>query len=554
MDPMALYQIQNVTFAYAGEAQNALQQISLSLNKGDFVLFCGPTGSGKTTLLRLLKKEVQPAGKMSGIIVYDGNLLEEVDQDRGVEEIAMVFQDPDDQIVMETVWQELIFAMENLGYEMKTIQRRLAEVANYFGMESWLSLPVHHLSGGQKQLLNLAAVMMLRPKVLLLDEPTAQLDPIAAREFLQVLYRINQELSTTIILSEHRLEEVFPLASRIIMLEQGKVKYSGDPHTIMVDIWKKKDPTFWPYLPVVSRLYLTVSQTISANNQIPLTVKAGKAWADRVELQENISAGPVEEPVKQGCRPLLDCREVFFQYEKDLSLILKGVSLQLERGEIFTLFGGNGSGKTTLLKVLTGIMKPIRGKVFFGGKDIKKIDAEDQARRIGYLAQNPSLYFNRETVAGQIQSRADKLGLGSNHAHVEKMIHFFELKEILDKHPYDISGGQRQKVALALVLLSNPDLILLDEPTKGLDPLCKQEFGTMLQRLHRYGSTILMVSHDIEFAAQVSSRCALLFDGKIIASDTPRTFFTQNYFYTTFIHRVLGEKLPRVIGIEDVTA
>ncbi len=551
---MAHYQVQNVSFAYAGQSQNVLHEVSFNISRGDFALFCGPTGSGKTTLLRLLKKEVQPEGKKNGHILYEGRLIEEAEQQKSVEEIAMVFQDPDDQIVMETVWQELVFAMENIGYDTDVIQRRLAEVVNYFGMESWLPVPVHKLSGGQKQLLNLASVMMLRPRVLLLDEPTAQLDPVAAKNFLQTVHRINQELSTTVIISEHRLEEVFPLANLVLMLEEGKVKHLGQPREVLQDVWNHKDSIFLEYLPSVSRLYLSANGDTKKTAAIPMTVREAKIWADNKELKPGEATSSPEECLqKKEGQEIVSCRNIYFQYDKEEPMVLKGLSLKVNKGDFYTLLGGNGSGKTTLLKILTGINNPQRGSVLLKGKKISRINQKERTARVGYLAQNPALYFNRDTVEAQLKDRMEKLGLGRTSHQLERNIAFFNLENILKRHPYDLSGGQQQKVALALVLLSNPDLILLDEPTKGLDPLWKLQFAEMLTELIKQGSTILMVSHDIEFAARFTKKCALFFGGQVIAPDSPRNFFSQNYFYTTVIQRALGEKLPQAIGIEDVS-
>lgn len=558
---MAHYQIQNLGFAYAQGRKNVLRDICLQIEEGDFLLVCGPTGSGKTTLLRLLKPAVQPAGEQSGSILYQDSPLAELDSRKGAEDIAMVFQSPDDQIVMDTVWQELAFTMENLDYTPGTIQRRMGEVVNYFGIESYLHKPVHQLSGGQKQLLNLASVMMLRPKALLLDEPTAQLDPVAARDFLNTIQRVNQEFSTTIVISEHRLEDVFPMASSVLMMNQGKTAYQGEPRKVIRQVWSGQDDSFRQYLPAVSRLCLSLNGSFANEQTLPLTVRETRVWAAEKKLKTKVAEqkGGWESknssvPGKTGSAPeLLACRDLYFQYGKDDSLVLKNLSLSLAKGDFFAVLGGNGSGKTTLLKLIAGILKPQRGLVSWQGQNLKKLDAVELRSRMGYLAQNPSLYFSCETVAEQLSKRAEELGLEVEGKRMEQTIDLFEVRDILSKHPYDISGGQQQKVALALVLLADPELLLLDEPTKGLDPLWKLQLAEMFSKLLELGSTIIMVSHDIEFTARYASKCALLFDGQIVAADYPRNFFSDNYFYTTVIQRALGDKLPGVIGLEDVS-
>lgn len=608
---MAHYQIEHVSFKYPEASEAMLADINLTVEEGDFVLLCGPSGSGKTTLLRQLKREVRPEGRREGEIRYRGCQLDDLEERQSVEEIGMVFQDPDNQIVMNTVWQELTFAMENLGYSTEQIQRRIGELVQFFGMEGWLQLGVHELSGGQKQLLNLASVMSLRPKVLLLDEPTAQLDPIAAKEFIQLLARINEELSMTILISEHRVEELFPLATQVVLLKAGEVVYAGEPQEIIRQIWNVQDEFFIPYLPAVSRLYLeaAVDAVRGVEEQsIPLTVKAGRQWisqynekrlsldqsaaradtraeplamslaseqsiekqamgsARRQAAQQGQGTGRGEQQaVRPKATPLLECRELFFAYEKNAPLVLKGCSLQIQPGEFFTLFGGNGSGKSTLLYQIAGAKKPQRGNILWDGKSLLRINTAERSRLIGYVAQNPLLYFTRDTVRAQLKDRVERLELGpgkkngqdhsfasSRQERLDELLELFELKGTLDKHPLDLSGGQQQKVALILVLLAEPRLLLLDEPTKGLDPTSKMKLAAQLEAIREKGTTILMVSHDIEFAASYATRCGLLFDGRLAAVEETREFLRNNYFYTTVIHRTAGDFFPGAVTMKDV--
>ncbi len=430
---MAYYQIQDLGFAYAQGQKNVMSNICLQIEEGDFLLVCGPTGSGKTTLLRLLKPAVQPAGEQSGSILYKGSLMADLDSRKGAEDIAMVFQSPDDQIVMDTVWQELAFTMENLDYSPGTIQRRMGEVVNYFGIESYLHKPVHQLSGGQKQLLNLASVMMLRPKVLLLDEPTAQLDPVAARDFLNTVQRVNQELSTTIVISEHRLEDVFPMANSVLMLNQGKTAYQGPPRKVIKQVWFGQDESFQHYLPAVSRLCLSLNGSSFNEQTLPITVRETRIWAAEKKLKKNVanweSGWDQKNNLASGktgsALELLACRDLYFRYGKDQPLVLKNLSLSLAKGDYFAVLGGNGSGKTTLLKTMTGILKPRRGSVLWQGQNLKKLDKGELSSRMGYLAQNPSLYFSCDTVEGQLSKRAEELGLEVKGERMEQTIELF---------------------------------------------------------------------------------------------------------------------------------
>ncbi|MNI21146.1 putative HMP/thiamine import ATP-binding protein YkoD [compost metagenome] len=501
-----------------------------------------------------MKREIKPEGKSDGEILYRGCALEQLDVKTSIEEIGIVFQDPDNQIVMNTVWQELSFAMENLGYPAEQIQRRLGELVKFFGMEEWLHLPVHELSGGQKQMVNLASVMSLRPKVLLLDEPTAQLDPIAARHFIQLLARLNEELSLTIIMSEHRVEELFPIATQIVMLLDGKLVYEGEPQVVMQQIWNHQDAIFQYFLPSVSHLYLSVEKT--GNPRIPLTVKDARKWLNEQHQVDRSNAFlPITShtpETQEHDSSLLVCQDLYFQYDKNTRHVHKRLSLTIKQGEFFVLFGGNGSGKSTLLHQIAGALKPQRGTIYYDGKAMRKYSVAERSRLIGYVAQNPLLYFTRDTIQEQLKDRLQRLGKAGEKQKLDELLALFEIEDIVHKHPYDISGGQQQKVALALVLLAEPKLLLLDEPTKGLDPLSKLKLAGLLAALRERGTTMMMVSHDIEFAASHATRCGLLFDGAIVAEQETRSFLQDNYFYTTIIHRAVGEYLPTALTVKDV--
>ncbi|MBJ6361869.1 ABC transporter ATP-binding protein [Paenibacillus sp. GCM10012307] len=567
---MARYQIRNVTFTFPEQEEPALHGISLDITEGEFVLLCGSTGSGKTTFIRHLKREIWPEGKRTGSFLYDGCPLEELPPQRAASEIGMVFQDPEAQIVMGTVEQELAFGLENLGFPPAVIQRRMAEMVSFLGMEGWLRQSVHELSGGQKQLLNLASVLLLRPKVLLLDEPTAQLDPIAAKEFLQVLHRLNEEMSITVVIAEHRLEELFPYASRVCLFHRGTVKYAGPARQVIADVWASGDKAARTFLPAVSRMALAWPDRQA--EAIPLTVKEGKMWMARVEGErgagrdagESSQPSPVDDAPSSGKLRIrgrssadaimLKCRSVFFQYEKDSPFLLHGCSFEVRKGELMALMGGNGAGKSTLLRVLSSLLKPQRGAVELDGKPLSKWKEKERIARIGYLAQNPLLYFNRDTVRELLDERLSRLDLSEaeQKRRLEEMVTLFELEPILNHHPYDISGGQQQKTALALVLLADPELLLLDEPTKGLDPYQKEKLAELLGKWLQGSRSILMVSHDVEFAARYATRSAMLFNGSVIGPEETSSFFQQNYFYTTVVQRVAAERWPSLVTEEDV--
>lgn len=560
-------------------------------------MLCGPSGGGKTTLLRHLKRELAPVGSFSGILTYKGQPLSELPAASAAAEIGMVFQNPDAQIVMDTVWHELAFSMENLGIPPAVMRTRLAEICGLFGLEPLLYKPVHELSGGQKQLLNLAAVLLLQPKVLLLDEPTSQLDPVAAREFIMALQRLNEEMSVTVIISEHRLEEVLPLADRVLMLEGGILQADTSPRTFAQLAGSGPFASRQAYLPAASRLSLSLSPEASAAvpETIPLTVREGKRWmhslaagATAADFSHGNPATPVTVTGTGGTVPphdpaaapapgtakppavagtaareaagpgadgspgnlpaaeaqtLLSCREVTFRYEKEGQEVLKKLTLTVKRGELLAVMGGNGAGKSTLLHVLSEQLKPQRGKAQLA-----------KGITTGLLAQNPLLYFSYDTVEEELQHMARYAGLSPEQAgrEMDALLEVFRLREVLQSHPHDLSGGQQQQAALAMIMLLKPDVLLLDEPTKGLDPAAKDRLAALLQQLRGQGASILMVTHDVEFAAKYASRCALLFDGSITTDGTPAEFFSSNYFYTTAVNRMVREWLPQALTMEDV--
>ncbi|WP_235775362.1 MULTISPECIES: ABC transporter ATP-binding protein [Paenibacillus] len=573
---MEILRAQELSFRYPEASRPSLDRLSFGVEEGEFIVLCGPSGSGKTTLLRHLKRELAPVGDKSGTVMYRGMELGQLPPKAAAGEIGMVFQNPDAQIVMETVWQELAFSMENMGLPPSVMRGRLAEFAGLFNLEPLLYKPVHELSGGQKQLVNLASVLLLHPRLLLLDEPTSQLDPVASREFIHLLRRLNEELSMTVILSEHRLEEAMPLADRVMVMEQGRLTAFGAPRELVLATGREAGRGLEPYLPSASRLYLALSPEPGGRRpeQVPLTVREGKRWltefAGSGRLQpEAASAGPTasqpspdpaaSQPLpglasRHGTaggegrsigasKPLLECREISFRYEKDGPEVLKKLNFSLYRSELTAILGGNGAGKSTLLQVMAGLLKPQRGRLKPGS-----------GVTAGYLAQNPLLYFSHDTVAEELAHMARYAGLSAADAEREigTLADKLGLGGVLDSHPQDISGGEQQRAALALVLLLRPDILLLDEPTKGLDPAAKEELAELLGALASEGRNVTIVTHDVEFAARYATRCAMLFDGGIAAEGAPPAFFGANYFYTTAVGRMVRDWLPEALTIEDV--
>ena len=518
---MELYRVESLTFTYPGQFAPALRDVSLTLCAGEFVTLCGLSGSGKSTLLRQLKTALAPNGVRSGAVLFDGRPLSDVSQREQAERIGFVQQSPENQIVTDKVWHELAFGPESLGYDTPTIRRRVAEMAGFFGMESWFHREAAALSGGQKQLLNLAAVLTLQPDVLILDEPTAQLDPIAAADFLAALARVNRELGTTVLLSEQRLEEALPLSDRAVVLDGGAVLADGAPRAVGAQL-RTAGHELFRAMPAAMRVWAAVENSFPC----PVSVREGRDWlADFAashplkSLPERLLPAPSQETV-------VTVSDAWFRYTPDAPDVLRGLELTVRRGELFAILGGNGAGKSTTLRLLAGLQKPYRGEVRVTGKT-------------ALLPQEVQTLFAKKTV------REDLAEVTSDEAMLAYVTALCRLDALLDRHPYDLSGGEQQRAALAKILLTRPDILLLDEPTRGLDAAFKAELAELLHDLLAQGVTVVLVSHDVEFCAAYAQRCALFFDGSIASDGAPREFFALNRFYTTAANRMARGRLPQ---------
>ena len=603
---METIRFSNVSFKYPLAENDALKNINLSVKESEFMVLCGKSGCGKTTLLRHMKKNMMPYGNLRGNILYGGCELSELGDRESTSEIGYVQQNPDNQLVTDKVWHELAFGLESLGYGNYTIKRRVSEMASYFDIQTWFRKDVSKLSGGQKQLLNLASIMAMQPKLLVLDEPTSQLDPIAASEFLRTIYKINRDLGTTVILSEHRLEEAFTMADRVAVMDEGKIVALDSPRRIggflsgrkavgnhgisaepeqneskgydndethdragfkSCDSAQNCHPMFYG-LPTVTKIFHSTLKSAGCGNNLtentlksplesPLTIREGRLWIkDMVEKSGRVfnsrygkysGLENVEEAEKRKERKytegdcVIDISGLWFRYDQRSQDILRDLNLKVEKGELFCILGGNGVGKSTALKAISNVVKAQRGKVSVSGKQ-------------AMLPQNPQALFTEISVEDELMegihyeegSDEDKVGK------VLEMLEIMEISHLRKSHPYDLSGGEQQRLALGKVLLLNPDVILLDEPTKGLDPFFKISLAGIFKKLTAKGKTLLMVSHDIEFCAQYGDKCAMFFDGNIVSQGSPKEFFSGNNFYTTAANKISREYIPEAITWEEV--
>lgn len=540
---MEIYKIENLTFTYPSRTHKALDNISLSVNNGEFITLCGKSGCGKTTLLRALKPILTPHGSLSGSIFFNGKSLGESSQKEQASKIGFVLQNPDNQLVTDKVWHELAFGLESLGLSTPEIRTRVSEMASFFGIQTWFYKKVTELSGGQKQLLNLASVMVMQPEVLILDEPTAQLDPIAALEFLNTLGKINRELGTTVILSEHRLEDALPVSDRVIVMDDGKIIADSDPKKVGELL---KNHAMFTALPAPIQIYNAVEDSFDS----PLTVCEGRRWLERYSEEKPINPDVIPLPVLPApSEAVIELKDVYFRYEKNSPDIIKGLNVQIHKGELFAIVGGNGTGKTTALSLICGLNTPYRGRLLINGKKSSGVH-----NRVSMLPQNPQSIFVQKTVYLDLLDMLSdkKMSKSEKDSRIREIAVLCRIDNLLDFHPYDLSGGEQQRAALAKVLLTSPEILLLDEPTKGLDAHFKQAFANIIDDLKKDGVTIVMVSHDIEFCAAYADRCAMFFDGNISSVEASRKFFSGNSFYTTAANRMARTLLPNAVLNSDV--
>lgn len=551
---MEQIKISGLNFTYPDAAKASLVDINLTIEKGDFVLLFGRSGCGKTTLLRQLKPVLAPFGKQSGTICFCGKAISSLSLREQSGKIGFVSQDPDNQTVTDKVWHELAFGLENLGYDGETIRLRVAEMASFFGIQSWFYKPVADLSDGQRQILNLASVMVMQPEVLLLDEPTSRLDPIAASNFVQILRKINEELGVTVVISEHCLEEVLPVCSRVVFMEEGRVAADTVPRRLGNSM-KKLNSDMAAALPACVRIC-----TEFVNGETPVTVGEARWWLEeRIQPKkapENAVPSRPNPPAERSeSRAAVILNDVWFRYDKKSPDIVRGVSLRIDQDVTYGILGGNGVGKSTLLSLIGGVNQPYRGKVKLLGRCLDQIGSQERCRGLlGYLPQEPRNLFLCGSVRKDLEETAAEIfpDGASAKSHLDDLVNFFRLKPLLDRHPFDLSGGEQQCAALVKVLLTEPEILLLDEPTNGIDAVCKERLADLFGILKAKGKTVVMVSHDIDFCAECADECALMFDGEILSENSAKKFFLGNSFYTTSANRIARGVFPDALTCEDV--
>lgn len=549
---MEILSVKGLNFKYPASASYAVKNVDFSINKGDITVLCGASGCGKTTLLRLLKREITPFGEKNGEISYCNTPLDDLDDAFAASRIGFVMQDPDSQIVTDTVWQELAFGLENLGVERSEIRRRVGEMASYFGIHGSFRQSTDSLSGGQKQMLNLASVMVMQPDLLLLDEPTSRLDPIAADEFISTLYRLNGDFGITVVIAEHRLDAILPIADRVLVMDNGELVCNTSPQNIC-----KRLGDICPDHPVLYAMpsAVRIYNSLASGKACPLTVKDCKTF-----LSSRYGyLGECSVPSRPACdtnrQKTVEVKNVSFRYDRNSHDVLRRTSLTAYSGEIMCLLGGNGAGKSTLFSVISGLLKPYEGKVLINGKAISSYHGNElYSGCLAYLPQEPKTLFTNDSVMSDMLGALSPCGISGTQAEelISDITSRLGITSLLQSHPYDLSGGEQQKCAMAKILLGRPRILLLDEPTKGLDAAAKRVLGEILSSLASDGISLILITHDLDFAAEYCDRCALLFDGEIISESDPREFFAHNSFYTTSASRISRGVIDGAVTVDDV--
>ena len=529
---MSVFQVENLTYYYPETKKPALQDINITIKEGEFLLVTGGSGCGKSSLARALAGLIPDfyGGAIGGTVIFRGRDIRAMNRRALSRQVGIVFQDPEKQLVMTGVEAEIAFGLENLGLTQREMFRRVAEIMNFLELNSLKADVTTNLSGGQKQKLALGSVLAMQPHTLILDEPTSQLDPVAAEELFNLIKRLNEELNLTIVLIEQRLERCFHLADRVLVMEDGKIIQVGTAGEVAA--WQVKEGL--PFVPRVAAFFAHAGFA-----GIPLTVKEGRKKLNEVSFSNSGAGKHVpspDRPKRSAPVPVVEVKNLWFTYPNGRE-VLRGINLTVCAGEFATVLGGNASGKTTLLKNLAGLLKPGRGKIMVCGKEPGRTPPQELARIIGYLSQNPNDYLFQDTVEEELKFTLDNLGLadGGNAA---KLLDRLDLGRCRTTNPRDLSSGERQRVALASVLVAGPKLLVLDEPTRGIDYRLKAELGNVLQKLAEEGVTIILVTHDVEFAAEYADRTVMLFDGQIACDGPKHAVLGSSMFYSPQIGRL----------------
>ena len=519
---MGYIDVENLSYSYSIGGKNILSNVNLSIDKGDIVLIMGESGSGKSTLLRSLTGSIPHfyGGEISGRVLYEGKSLSDMTQRERASKIAMVFQSPESQIIMDKVHKEVAFSLENIAVPEATIRRRVFEALQFLKLLPLAYEDTEKLSGGEKHKVVLASVLAMKTDVIILDEPTSQLDPQSSEEFINLLKKINQELGKTIIIVEQKIDYIYDIADKIVILEKGSVEFIGSKK----EFYNRGYEGFLPmYLKIARQFDFTdVSDIRDMRRQLELYLRDKKP-TNRMLCNSDITREVVLEVSNMNVKI-------------DNKIILKDINLEFKQGKIYSILGENGAGKSTLLKAIMNLVK-YSGSIKFKDKKLYKLKPSQIAHNIGYVSQNPNDYISKDTVYDEVKFTLDNFGI-EDVSKVDNILKELGIFNIRNKNPRDISEGEKERVAIASILIMDTEIILLDEPSKGLDYTSKKVLGYILKDLKEKGKTIIMVSHDIDYVAEYSDDIVLLLNGEIIDRGRTEDILREGIYYTSTVNRL----------------
>ena len=543
-----MIKIENLSFSYGKSPGPALRDVSLEIGDGEFVVLAGPSGGGKSSLCRALNGLIPHfyGGTITGRVTVDGVETIKSSTRELAERVGFVFQDPENQLVSLDVEREVAFGLENLALPRDLIAKRLEEALDALGIAGLRRRQLNELSGGEKQKVAIASVLALHPAVLILDEPTSELDPKGAEDVLSVITRLNDELGLTIILVEHRLDRVLQYADRLIVMEAGQIAVDGPVREVMTRDYQKLADTGIGIPPVI-RLFQEL-RTPEDTGDVPLTVKEGRAQLGKL-IRKDRKPPPPSHEESTKTMPVIKVEHLSHSYPTGQTA-LRNVSLTIGGGEFVAVMGRNASGKTTLVKHLNRLLEPTEGTVRVMGRDTRQATTAELAREVGFVFQNPNDHLFADTVAEEIAFTLKQLGYDAPEIarRTDEVLTQFRLTEYRGHYPRNLSGGEKQRVALASVLAAQPRILVLDEPTRGLEYHLKSELMQFLSEYRRQGNTVILVTHDVEIAAEYAARVVILSEGKVVVDGEKHDVLAQALLFSPQINRLLrafeGDGIP----------
>jgi len=529
---------EKLTFSYPYSDSQVISNVDLNIEKGEFVLLVGPSGCGKSTLVRCLNRLVPEVsgGNLSGSVLLRGKDLKNEKVHRLAFEVGMVFQNPETQLFSLTVADDLAFGPENLGLPRSEVISRVERALKAVKLEELRDHFIFTLSGGEKQRTAIGGNLAMEPEILVLDEPTADLDPAGTREVLELLKRLNLEKQTTLILIEHKLDEVFEMADRMLVMDEGRLILEGKPFEILShDQEKLKKLGIYPpqLIEIASFLGLT-----SENSSLPSYEKILNRLSELLQLSAGMPQPEIQKDTKievSASSPVPEERPSHVRIEKlccrheNGSETLKNISLELKHGEFLALLGHNGAGKTTLAGHLMGFFRSSSGRILLNGKDIEDYSTAQLSRQIGYLFQNPDSQIFMSSVFEEVRFGLENLKIPEDEINrrVNSALEMMELAAYRNRHPQALSRGQRQRLAVASILALEPNLLILDEPTTGQDREHIHKFLDKIRELNRLGKTVILITHDMELVAEYADRVIVLKQGEVLLDGATADVFSN---------------------------